>query len=332
VSGSVRARYLEVDLWKSVGIGVVVLIHCLPEAWSGQRTAVDIWLASVTRFAVPGFLMASGFLYATREPVPVALTLRRLRRILIPYLIASLGAQLFHVARGAEPTAGSVLFDLLSAASFGPYYYVMQIFLLVLVTPLFAQLCAASARGFALLAAVLVGVQLSLEQGWLVPPLSFFWLIRNPLFWAGFFLIGWMLRLHYAPIAALVSSQRVLFVVGFAAIVCALGAIIAFPPSQAWVRPATWLSIHAICGLLFVAGCGRATTSTPLAQLSDASYAIYLYHLFFVLPLLPFFRVPCEFSLSAIAVPWLGGMLGSLLVVAVARRVLGERSRAWIGA
>jgi peptidoglycan/LPS O-acetylase OafA/YrhL len=67
--------------------------------------------------------------------------------------------------------------------------------------------------------------------------------------------------------------------------------------------------------------------------LSDASYSIYLWHIFFVdaaaelVP--PPFR---EIAFLPIAIPWLAGLLGSISLVAAVQALLGRRSRDWIGA
>jgi fucose 4-O-acetylase-like acetyltransferase len=72
-------RFHEVDLLKAVGILTVVLIHSLRSPWEPSISPLELWLGNVTRFAVPGFLVASGYLYATTAPIGWALTRRRLR-------------------------------------------------------------------------------------------------------------------------------------------------------------------------------------------------------------------------------------------------------------
>ena len=133
----------------------------------------------VTRFAVPALLLCSGFLYATTSPVPTATLAQRLRRVLVPYLVASAAAQIWWAAHGSAQDAPTVARELLLGSSFGPYYYVFVHFFLVLCVPLFAILPRAL---FALLTAVLLLSQGYLESG-MAPVVPFFWHLRNPLLW-----------------------------------------------------------------------------------------------------------------------------------------------------
>jgi hypothetical protein len=67
--------------------------------------------------------------------------------------------------------------------------------------------------------------------------------------------------------------------------------------------------------------------------LSDATYAVYLSHLFFLYPLREWMAAPRRvFEPESIAVPWALSLLLSLAVVQLGRSLLGARSRTWIGA
>ena len=76
-------RFAEVDAVKAVGILTVVGIHSLAPIWAPDAPAHAVWWAHVTRFAVPGFLAASGYLYASARPLPRRVTSRRLTRIFL---------------------------------------------------------------------------------------------------------------------------------------------------------------------------------------------------------------------------------------------------------
>ena len=145
MSGS-GERFPGIDAIKVAGIVTIVLIHALPPPWDATATPLERWLHQLTRFGVPGFLFASGFLYAP-GPADLATTRRRLRRILVPYLIASLLAQLWHLAHGATLSeAGGVLGRTCCfGSSFGPYYYVFVIAVLVALTPVRSRACRADA-------------------------------------------------------------------------------------------------------------------------------------------------------------------------------------------
>jgi peptidoglycan/LPS O-acetylase OafA/YrhL len=99
------------------------------------------------------------------------------------------------------------------------------------------------------------------------------------------------------------------------------------------VRTAAWLDVYAICALIFVAACGRERVPDALRALSDATYPIYLLHMFFVLTAADLFPLaPRRFDALPVLAIWAAGVLGSLSVVAALKAALGERSKDWIGA
>jgi peptidoglycan/LPS O-acetylase OafA/YrhL len=323
-------RFPEIDALKAAGIVTIVLIHALRSPWDPAVSGLERWLGQVTRFGVPGFLFASGFLYA-RAPSDRATTWRRLRRILLPYALASAVAQLWRWRDGLPYEGGTLLADLLLASSFGPYYYVFVIAVLVLATPLVARL-----PGPLLYAAT--GAFLASQ--WFVDAggfglVSFYWHIRNPLLWWGYFLLGWVARLHEPALRRWVAPRRGMLLATLGTLVALLALVASFEDAapRLLVRSASWLAVYAILAFVAAAASGTAALPRPLRALSDATYAIYLYHLFFVLAAQKLFSAPSgEAAWQAILVPWLAGLAGSLALVTAARALLGARSRDWIGA
>jgi peptidoglycan/LPS O-acetylase OafA/YrhL len=104
-------------------------------------------------------------------------------------------------------------------------------------------------------------------------------------------------------------------------------------PRTTFVRAAMWLDTYAIIGLVLVSTCGRAEPGRAVRVLADATFAIYLFHLFFI-HAAELFILPArhEFDLVAVATYWCAGLFGALGLVALARAVLGARSRDVIGA
>ena len=94
------ARFVEIDSLKAAGILTIILIHSLRAPWDSRTPSNELLLGIVTRFAVPAFLLSSGFLYATTTRIAGVTVLRRLRRVLVPYLICSIAAQLWWQATG----------------------------------------------------------------------------------------------------------------------------------------------------------------------------------------------------------------------------------------
>jgi surface polysaccharide O-acyltransferase-like enzyme len=322
-------RFAEIDALKSIGIVTVVLIHSIRAPFDPTIPALEIWLGHLTRFGVPAFLAASGFLYAAAVANTPRTTLRRLRRIGVPYLIASGVAQLWWALQGESTETGSWVADLLLGSSMGPYYYVFIIAGLVVVTPLFTRL---SGNAMAALTLVLAAAQ------WYVDAASgmlstFFWHLRNPLLWWGYFALGWLVRLHYDAIVAWIAPRRGGTTLLFGLLVVVLSAICGLEGPRLLVRTAAWLDVYAICGLIFAATCGKERIPAAMRALSDTTYPIYLLHMFFVLVASDLFPPrPRHTTLLPIVVPWAAGVLGSISVIAALQAALGKRSRDWIGA
>jgi peptidoglycan/LPS O-acetylase OafA/YrhL len=134
-------------------------------------------------------------------------------------------------------------------------------------------------------------------------------------------------------VAARLERIRVPVVCGLVTAIVALSAAIAAGPPLEWLRSAAWLNVYAILGLLFVLGSGRTETPPALRFVSDATYGIYLLHFFFVTGIQPYFPpAPLRADVVPIAIPWLAGVLGPLVLIVALRSLLGERSRDWIGA
>lgn len=325
-------RFAEIDALKAIGIVTVVLIHSLRPPWDPAVSELEIWLGHVTRFGVPAFLFASGFLYATRSPIPWAVSARRLRHIAVPYLIASALAQTWRMLVGSatEAGAGSLWLDLLLGSSLGPYYYVFVIAGLVLVAP---GLARCSPAGVAALAGVLLFAQWCVDAA-LVWEIPLYWQLRNPLLWWAFFAAGWLARIHLAALSGWLRPRRRSTAVALAIGVSALSAMCTLEGlvPRLWIRSAAWLDVYAILALVYVLASGDARPPRTLRRLSDSAYAIYLFHLFFVFAVQAVAPHPWRgISLVSLAAPWIAGLAGPLLLVAISHRLLGPRARDWIG-
>jgi surface polysaccharide O-acyltransferase-like enzyme len=321
-------RFAEIDALKSIGILTVVLIHSVRSPFDPGISTFEIWLGHLTRFAVPAFLISSGFLYAG-VPATSARTLRRLRRIGSPYFAASLLGQAFWASRGEQTETGHWASDLLFGSSMGPYYYVFVIFGLVLVTPLFARL-GRRAQVAVLCALVAAQWWVDAASGMLG---SFFWHLRNPLLWWAYFATGWMLRPFYDPLRDFVRSRRTFALALCGAAVVLLSVLSGLTEPRLLVRTAAWLNIYAICALIFITACGCERVPSPLRALSDASYPIYLLHIFFVLAAAEMFSLPARsFAPLPTMLTWAAGVLGSISIIAALKLMLGDRSKDWIGA
>ncbi len=161
----------------------------------------------------------------------------------------------------------------------------------------------------------------------------FFWQLRGPLIWWAYFLLGFTLRLYYEPVRRLLTNYRGVFCALVAAVAAVCAALAINQPHSQLDRPAALLYIYAFIVLLFGATCGRGESHWSVRLLADASFAIYLLHIFFVYAALNLIRPPKgEFDIVVIGGYWCVGLFGSLVVVGLARAVLGPRSRDVIGA
>jgi surface polysaccharide O-acyltransferase-like enzyme len=324
------SRLLEVDLLKAVGILVVVLIHAARPQWSSHASAFEQWLGTVTRFAVPAFLFASGLLIA-RDPDPVGRLGARLRRLLVPYVLATLVAEVYNAWVGYPWTPGSVLFDLAFGGAFGPYYYVFAVFQLSLLTPLLARAPRAVFWG---IFAISLYWQAAAELGWVIW-MPLYWYMRVALMWLPYFQLGWWLGEHRDAVLDLLDRHAAVILVGLSVLAVVPFVAAARIEFNTYLgRAFAWAHVYVMVALLFAAGLRLVRLPAPLVHLSDSTYFVYLYHLpivYSVVTLATHLHGD-DFSAAWIAVVWAAGFAIPLAVLALAQRAFGARTRAILGA
>ena len=167
--------------------------------------------------------------------------------------------------------------------------------------------------------------------------LDFYWHVRNPLLWWGYFLLGWWLRLHEDELRALVAPRRGALRAWRArrrVVALTLLATLERSAARLLARTAIWLDVYAILALVALAastlrrpcpaGCARSRTpptrsiSTTCSSCSRCRSGCR--------------RRRARSSAAAILLPWLAGLAGSLALVALGRALLGARARDWLGA
>jgi fucose 4-O-acetylase-like acetyltransferase len=101
-------RYFAIDYIKAIAIVAVVLNHAGPPAANYESTWFDrFFREALMQFHVPSFLAVSGFLYANAAVMDAATCRRRLVRIVVPYLVASLLVFVLLFVMLAQRIAGS---------------------------------------------------------------------------------------------------------------------------------------------------------------------------------------------------------------------------------
>ena len=191
-------RIYSIDWLKAVGIVTVVWIHSIGVPFTPEALSWSTYLAS---WAVPGFLFASGFLHYREEPVSADLLRQWARRLLVPYLIASVLALLFRatVLGHHNLTPGLAVYSVLTASAFGLYYYVgvllLALFTLVPVLARWPRLAAPITILF---------LALGLCSAFLWDPFywlgGLFWYQRSPMVWWQYLLVGWMAARYWPAV------------------------------------------------------------------------------------------------------------------------------------
>mmetsp|Transcript_139520 Transcript_139520/g.347940 ORF Transcript_139520/g.347940 Transcript_139520/m.347940 type:complete len:360 (-) Transcript_139520:534-1613(-) len=333
---STGLRNPEIDWIKAIGIVTVVLIHSLPTTLTGQISDMDGWIGRMTRFAVPGFLACSGFLFAgSRSSRKISAMQQRLKRLLLPYLVFSVAAwcqtKVWAMSIPYLEDTTPFILKLLFCAALGPYYYVFLIVCLVLVTPLIARI---PRRAFPVVLVAALLLQLLTETG-LCPTLpTIFWHFRNPARTLGPFLVGWGASLWRDILTEHAQNRRCAWFIVLLILFFLGGAGLATLPGLSRASLALgWAQCYITLALIFVATAGRGGAPELVCWLSNASYPIYLSHLFFVTPVLAFLPHKAgAFDPTRILAAWAAGLGNSAALILIGRVVLGEKhARTWLG-
>lgn len=317
-------RYYPIDVVKALGILVVIWIHSFGPLYGPEWV---VRLNFLARWAVPGFFFCSGFLAQRSGPGSFRDFLAmRGGRILPPYLVASVLAILLrNVLYGQPLSFRRAVVELLSGSAFGIYYFVPLIF-----GALFLGFVVSRVPSLAtILWVAFVGSGL-LCEGRFLADRGFFWELRNPLRWWGYFLSGWHLSIWYAPIQALgVATPRRLGKALLVLVACAFGYYL-FTLQAGWGRSRAILQYFVIYATIF----GILLSSHGSRErgwvrfFSEATYPIYLYHFFFIEVARQGLRVSHPMERLVL---YVCGLVGALVVVVGGRRLLGHRARWVIG-
>jgi len=314
----------------------------------GHHDPMGIFFGDWTRFAVPGFVFAAGFLFRKGQINTLSLAWRLFIRIVPPYLICSLVIWSLGLAerggKGGAPTGEQIATDLLFGNTIGIYYFVFVISYLYT----FSFVLRLMPRAMILSLWVLtigVTVWFYLEPLRFMPlflkqvlPAEyfelFFILMRHPCVHLFFYLTGWVVSLFYDHLRyALSRGFTPVIVIACAADIVALY-IIHRAHNDFSLKQLT-IQVHIVLTLLciLVIGIKKRLWVAAIEYLSRNSYAIFLVHLPFVRLVqswFPAFTVRYSPVYSNLA--WLGGIIGSILVIAVVKLLFRKFSPYVVGA
>ena len=321
-----------VDYIKAIAIVCVVITHSGlrgsdPDLSALERIIRQSWVG----FQVPAFFLVAGFLYHKREQISLPEMLRRLSRILVPYLIASVIALM--LGFGRPLTFDRVLFNLATGNVIGIYYFVFALCLCIPFIWLYSRIPVPLIW---LLLALLLGYSALFGFGYLTPVTQgFFWRARDLLvtFFLGYFTIGWLVAEYFDGLKAALLPRRHLLLAPLAAGVVLYASLKA---RAFWLevnptRPFSFYKIGYSLGVtsLIILTTYRLGVPRFVRFLSEASLTIYLYHRIIQLELLPMSR---EWDiLPRFVFLLLAGLLGSSLIAGLGRTIAAKRSRLLLG-
>jgi len=329
------SRWVAIDVLKASAIVTVVWIHAF-HGWDRPRSILIYLSTLLSSFAVPAFFFASGFLHWRSVPIPAALLLRWMSRVVPPYLVASAAAFALRAGANETFTARKMAFELAVGSASGIYYFVPVLAGALLLGPPLSRW-----RGLALplfgafwLTGLLCVAGLDPGVRVLFGGPNVFWSLRDPLRWWGYFLAGWLVAERWRGRR---DGSAVLRRVGLAAaglvgtVVAAVAIHLArsAPSAWAWPIPAGLLYLVTYGCLVAIFVLARdAPPSRTVRVLSQASYPVYLYHVFFITLARRALPLP-EPALDGAA--FVVGCGGSLALVSLGRVLLGRHARVILG-
>lgn len=166
----------------------MVVTHAGPFAFAPLAPVDYAIRVALVAFHVPVFLLVSGYVHASAAPLTLSHCWRRLRRVLGPYVVASLVVTALGLTEYATWRA---LPENLALGGAVPIYYYVFVWSVCVVSGL-----AWSRLGPTALLVALAAVLLASEWRVQHPTYRFFWAVRDPLLqgWAVCYLGGWCAR------------------------------------------------------------------------------------------------------------------------------------------
>ena len=319
-------RFPALDWVKAAAILAVIATHAAESYFSKSRGVADQLVTVFADFHVPCFFAASGFLYATEGRGDARSLRRRLARLLIPYLIASAIAYLVGIAKAGS--VSDLLVQVALGAPIGAYYFVFVFALFIVLAwglgaarAWVAELLLVATLAYWAVAALVPAARLQTDM---------FWEFRNPLNHAGYFLLGWVARLHVDSLAQVGQRSRRLALM-VAAGMLAVYLAVAVPPALGAPGTPNLRVLYVLGVLALAAAIGPRSVPRPVAFLAGATYSIYLSHLFFMTAVRAGVRgFP---PVARIGLLFAAGLGGAVILVVLGRRLLRPRlARLLLGA
>ena len=334
--GSDRAWY--VDALKVVAIAAVALIHVVGVKATGESDgSAGWWLANAlysgARWSVPVFVMASGALLLGRAagPMPIFWQ-RRFSRVLPAAVFWTLAYLVFAALfQSGTRDPGQIVASIASGRPYNHLYFLPLIMGLYLVAPFLARAIVSAPRGVLWGAAILaISVNVAdpmfgILAGTSATPNLVTWWIP----FVGYFLLGYAIHTATPVVGRPVLALTVIVAV----VVQAVGAWwgIGHDPTlrgylENYLCLPTVIAAVALFALFRASDRGSGAPHSRLAQLSGATFGVYLCHLMIAVGLMHFGHLDASASVLVLLAAWAATLILSFVAVLVAIRMPIVRS------
>jgi surface polysaccharide O-acyltransferase-like enzyme len=325
-----KKHYSNIDYLKAIAILSVVLMHVLAIIIGTQKggfffLGLAIRLVS---FAVPLFFFASGFLSLNASYNKI---FSRLPRIIIPYFLVSIAAELFFPANYGKGIF-VILLDLVFGRALNLFFFVFVLVYLYLSAPIFSKYQNKLKELFLFALALAFTFCLAQDLNLINPAqLPGDFVLRYPLFWVPFFLFGMLFKKHEAELDSF-YNKKILFAVLIAFLVLTIIQYFYFPLREWTYRGVIWLGYSfAFTIFLFFWLKSKQKAKNFFYFTARKTYSIYLLH---IIPLLYFSEhnqlAMQYYPLNLIALFFIA-LLFSVALVEISKLLFGKKSRLVVG-
>lgn len=272
-------RFRQMDGLRAAAALAVVMIHVS----AGQTTAAEIVWNQLSRFAVPMFLVLTGFGHAgsiTKDGLRergLSAVRRRLSRVLPPYFIWSAAYLALDAVCGTPHE--HLLRDFLTGRAYMHLYYIFVLVQFILLSDLFCEAMRRRPNGTMALSAVIAlamqGLIACQMNGYLLfpSPLPMAWYFAD---WMIFYTGGIWLRLHDGWQRCPLRVSVPLWLIAAAGVLLTVHTFPSLAASS--LRPDLVLYVFATWLLLWTL-CSRAETlPAPVRFIARHSFGLYLTH------------------------------------------------------
>lgn len=318
-------RIAAIDWLRVFAMIAVVVMHAGENPFLADSRVERLVRSRAVAFNVATFFLLSGFLAADERVMTVRTLTKRLARVIPPYIIASVTVMALGFADVTTPSG--LLYVLATGSALGIYYFIFNLVLsLVLIfvltrvyPPMLPYVVAGCVAWWVLGPMISAGF-----QGW-----GNAWTLRDPTRYFPYVAGGWLVRRNFDALRwfwnehhdKLAATALMVVVAYLAAPSVGATTPLGLPVRACYVAAIFVLGIRAF---------GGSPGNRKVRFLGDVSYTIYLYHMLFLLPALPY--ATSLDPLVRIFVLTVVGVAGGGIVGALGRTVFGRYSRWVIGA